>query len=72
MSEQCLWLLPIFTLQRMMSAKRHWLYSKKNPSMLLVLIKEAILTKMLYDKENKCFIDQDLSCSPTSSMKQKV
>ena len=54
-------------------------YSKKgvhqNPretSMMWVLIKETILMKMLYiyDKESKSFIEQDVSCSPTSSMKQ--
>ena len=71
MYDQCLWDNIILTIQRMISAKRHWLNSKKNSSLLLVLIIGAILTKMLYDKK-KSFIDQDISCSPTSSMKQKA
>ena len=63
----------IQTIQRMMSAKRHWLNSKKNP-ILWVLIKEAILFKWLWicDRESKSVIDQDVSCSPTSYMKQNV
>ena len=45
--DQFLWdILPILTIQRNLSAKRHWLKSKKK-HMLRVLIEEAILMKML-------------------------
>ena len=60
----------IQTIQRMMSAKRHLQNSKKNPT-LWVLITEAILLELLWicDRESKSVIDQDVSCSPSSSVK---